>query len=217
MKRTSALLASFLILLAAVSLAGQSSTPAQLTINDSFVGTLLTGDGQGAYVDHSLPGGNPCVTAWVSAKGLFFIYMDYNPAYGSPGQCDSALGISGRAYYLTFPATSGICSALNLPVNALGDCQVEADGGTNATNGRIRADQLFATGDSTTPVAFMFNWNGNSYSLQPDNGASVSGTGNSRTATSNGTATLWRIFSAPQKPKKVGSSFVFPFQFMVQD
>ncbi len=210
MKKTIMLLASVLIAFAAGLLADQIA-PAELTINDSTAGTLLNSDGLGTYLDRRLNNGNICVTAWVNASGLFFIYMDYNPAIGTPGNCDSTLGIQGRTYFLAFPAATGICLALSLPVDPSGNCGLKTE-----ANPRIRADNLFSSGASTTPAAFMFLWNGNSYSLQTNNAASVSGTGDTRTATYGGNATLWQIFSAPQKPKQIGSSFSFPFQFTVQ-
>lgn len=213
MKKIAPLLASLVITFAAGLWASQS-VPAELTINDAFTGTLLNSDGRGIYYDHSLSNNDPCVTAWVSRQGLFFIYFDYNSAYGFPGACDSTLGIDGtpedRTYSVTFPSSSGVCAALGISVNSLNECVLAAD-----DRPRIRGDNLFAPGASSTPVAIMFYWNGNSYSLQPDNGASVSGTGNTRTATSGGNATLWQSFSAPQKPKQIGSSFLCPFQFTV--
>lgn len=213
MKKMTLLLVVLLCAIASWIVAG-SSTPAALTINDGWTGALVHSDGQGTYYDHSLSSSNPCVTAWASSSGLFFIYLDYNPAYGSVGQCDSALGIDGssedRTYSLTF-ASSGICTALGLTASG-GECTLVTD-----NSPRIRADNLFARGASSTPVAFMFNWNGSSYSLNTNTNAGVSGSGTTRTASYNGSVTLWQIFPAPQKPKQVGSSFTCPFQFTVSD
>ena len=91
---------------------------------------------------------------------------------------------------------------------SLGECALVTD-----IIPRIRADSLFARGASSTPAAFMFNWNGNSYSLITDDNATVTVSGNTRTATYGCTA----IFQTPKKPQPVGSSFLCPLQFTVSD
>jgi hypothetical protein len=167
------------------------------------------------YYDHSLNAHDPCVTARVSSTGLFFIYLDYNPAYGSPGDCDKNLGIVGtsedRTYFLTFPAASGICTALGHTASG-GECTLVTD-----NSPRISADNLFAKNATSAPVEFMFGWNGYSYSHQTDHNATVSGSGTTRTASYAGTVSLWQVNPAPKKPPRVGSSFYCPFQLTLSE
>ena len=189
-----------------------SSTPATLTINDNFTGTLVHSDMLGTYYDHTLSSADPCVTAYAYSNGLFFIYMDSNSAY--PGDCESAVGIEGtsedRTYSLTFPATSGICTAFALPESS-GECTlVLAD-----NQARIRADNLYVKGASSTTAGFLFYVNGTSYTLHTDSSATITASGNSRTATYNGTVSLMTV--AGKNSQQVGTSFVCPFQFTATD
>lgn len=216
----------FLVVLCAFAgwIVAGSSTPATLTINDNFGGTLVHSDGLGPYYDHTLQSdANPCVTAYALSTGLFFIYMDYNPAYGSPGNCEA--GIEGtskdRTYSLTFPASSGICTAgvlVGLTVSG-SDCTLDVDpvNGDQAGNARIRADDLFGKNASSTTAGFLFLNNGTSYTLHTDSSAIVTGSGTSRTATYNGTVSLMTVPATGQKSKQVGTSFYCPFQLIVTD
>src|SRR5579863_9988279 len=169
----------FLVVLCAFAgwIVAGSSTPATLTINDNFTGTLVHSDSLGTYYDHTLSSADPCVTAYAYSTGLFFIYMDYNSAYGSTGQCESTLGIDGtnedRTYSLTFPASSGICVALGLSGPGT-DCTLVTDN----DKGRIRADSLFAKGATSTTAGFLFVLNGTSYTLHTDSSATITGSGN---------------------------------------
>jgi hypothetical protein len=206
----------FLVLLCAFAgwIVAGSSTPATLTINDNFGGTLVHSDMLGPYYDHTLSSANPCVTAYAYSTGLFFIYMDYNPAFGSAGDCESAVGIEGtnedRTYSLTFPASSGICRALGLTVSGTDCTLVTAD-----NNARIRADSLFGKNASSTTAGFLFYLNGTSYTLHTDSSATIAASGTSRTATYYGTVSLMTV--AGKSSKQVGTSFVCPFQFTVTD
>jgi hypothetical protein len=189
-----------------------SSTPATLTINDSWPGTLVHSDGFGSYSDHTLSSANPCVTAYAYSTGLFFIYMDYNPAFGSTGDCESALGIEGttedRTYSLTFPESS-ICTALGL---GTAPCTLVTD-----NNARIRADDLFGNNASSTTAGFLFKLGRTSYTLHTHSNATITGSGTSRTATYNGNVSLMTVPVTGQKSKQVGTSFYCPFQFTVTD
>lgn len=199
----------FLVVLCAFAgwIVAGSSTPATLTITDSLG---VQSDGQGTYSDNTLKVGNPCVTAYVNSIGLFFIFMDYNPTFGSPGNCESNGGTTeDRTYSLTFPVGSGICGALVLGAEP---CTLGTD-----DNPRIRADKLFGKNASSTTVGFLFNRNGTSYTLHTDSSATITGSGTSRTATYNGNASLMTVPMTGQKSKQVGTSFYCPFQFTVTD
>lgn len=207
-----------LVLLCAFAgwLVAGSSTPATLTINDNYANTLVHTDTLGTYYDHTLSSANPCVTAYAYSTGLFFIYMNYNPAFGPPGDCESAVGVEGtnedRTYSLTFPASSGICGPLGLTVSGTECTLALAD-----NKARIRADSLFAKNASSTTAGFLFYVNGTSYTLHTDSSATITGSGTSRTATYNGTVSLMTVPTAGGKAQQVGSSFVCPFQFTVTD
>jgi len=212
MKKVSLMLLVVLCAFAGWVMAG-STTTASLSINDSYPGTLLHSDGQGIYDDHTQSIADPCVTAYVYSTGLFFIYMDYNTAIAPSGDCESTLGIDGtsedRTYSLTFPATSGICTAFNLTESG-GECTLVTD-----DRARIRSDNMFSKGATSAPAGFLFYYNGVSYTLHTDTNGQISGSGTTRTLTYGGTVSLMTV--AGKNSKQVGSSFVCPFQFTVTD
>lgn len=212
MRRTSILLVAFVLALASFLPAMAQNRLARLTINDTYLASqLLFSDGKGSYEDHRLTNGDPCVTAWVDKSGMFFIYMDYNADVG--GDCNqNLLGNDPalvRTYVLKFPVASGICAALGLTADEFGICTLGGE-----TSQRLRADKLFGR-QQTTPVAVMSRRNGHSYSLEPNKEVAIRGTGDTRTLTYFDTATLKEVFQAPQRPRPVGSPFVFPFQLTV--
>lgn len=168
---------------------------AKLLINNSFPGTALLSDGQrdGWYIDHLLSGGDPCVTAWVNATQLFFIYMDYTGETGH--DCSSSLGVPLRTYTLKFPAPWGDITVAD-------------------KSPRIRIEKLFSK-KPTAPVAFLFYKDGVSYEVRPDVEVPITVSGNTRTLTYAGTAKLWKI-TTPKESGPITFSFWFPFQLIVE-
>jgi hypothetical protein len=171
---------------------------AKLWIND-FAGAALLSDGVngGWYIDNWLlesPDSDRCVTGWVDNSGFFFIYMDFGQEVGS--DCSQSLGIPPRAY--TIVPLQGNQTYYSAP-----------------NKFRIRSEKLFSK-KQTTPIAFMFYNGGISYEVRTDTEVLITKSGNTRTLTYNGTATLWRISQAPIKPVPVYSHFYFPFQITVE-
>lgn len=184
---------------------GAANYLAKLWINDSFPGTALFSDGvnSGWYIDHRIsPPIDPCVTAWVGADGGFFIYMDYTGETGH--KCSESLGVTLRTYTLIFPAPWGN--------------ETVAD-----HSPRMRIVKLFGR-KGTTLVAFMFykyrpEYEKNiSYEVRPDTEVPTTGSGNTRTLTYYGTATLWRItqlYKGEKTPVAESGPFSFPFEITV--
>ncbi len=214
MRKNTVLLVVLLCGLATRSAAAQTITPVELSINDSFSGNLhsdgkssLPGIYGDSYVDNRVAGGDICVNALLSSGtvGKVRVNMDFNPNVS--GDCDVfefGSDAAGRSYGLTFQSNA-ICKALGFTGQFT--CAVMAVGRPSL----IQADTLFGTGATTSSVEFQFGYNGNSYQLRTDNPATISGTGATRTAMYNGTATLSPL-SAGGTP--IGSTN-FPFQFAV--
>ncbi len=195
--------------------AAQSSMPAEMTINSYSVAGLtgLNSDGNGAYIDNSLSGGNPCVTAQVASNGIFSNRIDFNSLI-YPSDCDAALSPSPvRAYILRLQDLTA-CQAV-LGSNASSPCSITVEGNTID---KIFAGTLFAKTNNAS-VLFDFVYpasSSNTYRVKTQNPATVSGSGATRTATYSGDATLYKVGSNG-KLQQVGSSFIFPFQFTVTE
>jgi len=186
---------------------------AKLLINDVFLGgPALLSDGKGWYIDRLLPGGYPCVTAWVNQPSGFFIYMDRGSGYATGcnnWMCPETKSCA-RTYQLIFPAGSGVCEKLGL---GSGPCVFTIN--PYSESPRIRIENIF--GKKTTPVALLFRHDGSSYEVRTDAEVSQSGSGNMRTLTYYGYATLWKLPSEPPiKLARIGSSFYFPFELTVE-
>lgn len=211
MRIISSLLAAFLLTFAARSAAAQGKA-AEMTINDSFTGAGLHSDGNGPYLDNSLTGGSPCVTAQVTSNGIFSNRIDFNSVL-YPEDCDSTLTPSPvRTFTLTLGDSTG---CLRLTGSSTAPCSVTIGG--NYID-KTFAGTLFASNGTSksTGVFFDFVYGGNTYRLSANNSASVTHSGNTATATYSGEATLYQMSTNGKfKPVTGSSSFSFPFQFTV--
>lgn len=211
MRKMSLFLLPFLLALAARAAAFQSKA-AEMTVNDAFTGARLHSDNGAAYIDNSLPGGNPCVTSQVTSNGIFSNRIDFNSVI-YPEDCDTTLTPSPvRSFTLTL-GDSADC--LTLTGSSATPCSVTVSG--NHID-KVFAGSLFAANGTSksTGVFFDFVSGGKIYRLSANSSASVSHSGNKATATYSGDATLYVVSSHGKfAPVAGSSSFSFPFQFTV--
>ncbi len=214
------LLSVALICALATGARGPISVPAELSISDSFPGTILHSDSKGVYVDWALSGGNPCVTAEVFGNGEFFADMDLNSGLPTGVDCDTTI-LSSQVRYYTLTLASSLCNTLNpLPPGSTttsGGCIVALGAGANE-NPRIVTSNPFSPGASTAGVTFAFNLNGKSWQLNTDSSATVTPASGSISGCSGATMQIMYGGSATLKevaPRivTIASVSTAPFQF----
>jgi hypothetical protein len=142
---------------------GKGTEPAELQINDdAALGdfTVLSDD-KGAYVDHRLDGGDPCVASFVWGDGQYTALMDFNIDIVSG--CNSLRPADARTFKLRFPYGHAACGLFGLsgPVCTLVLDPADADA-------QIHIPEFIQQGRTQDiRVRFSFVEDGVSYEVHP--------------------------------------------------